>query len=188
MPVSRRLRFEILRRDAHTCRYCGAKAPDVALTVDHVIPVALGGGDDPTNLITACQPCNAGKSSMPADAPIVEDVDAAALLWAKAIERAALKRQAELADTRVLVAEFDDMWTAWTYSDGGTVERDDDWATSVERFFAHGLTVDDLRDLVRQAMTHPGVRNEWRMFCRKAWDEIGHRQELARRMIEDGEV
>jgi 5-methylcytosine-specific restriction endonuclease McrA len=33
-PIPRRLRFEILRRDGHTCRYCGAQAPDVPLTVD----------------------------------------------------------------------------------------------------------------------------------------------------------
>jgi 5-methylcytosine-specific restriction endonuclease McrA len=29
--VSRRLRLEVLRRDGHTCRYCGAQAPDVKL-------------------------------------------------------------------------------------------------------------------------------------------------------------
>lgn len=75
MAVSRRLRFEILRRDGHTCRYCGAKAPEAALTVDHVIPVALGGGDEPNNLVAACSDCNSGKSSVPADAAVVEDVD-----------------------------------------------------------------------------------------------------------------
>lgn len=35
MPVSKRLRYEVLRRDSHTCRYCGGAAPDVKLTVDH---------------------------------------------------------------------------------------------------------------------------------------------------------
>ena len=32
MAVSKRLRFEILRRDNHACRYCGQMAPDVKLT------------------------------------------------------------------------------------------------------------------------------------------------------------
>lgn len=58
MTVSKRIRFEVLRRDNYTCRYCGGSAPDVKLTVDHVMPVALG---DPTNLVTACKDCNAGK-------------------------------------------------------------------------------------------------------------------------------
>ena len=55
MAVSKRTRFEVLRRDNHTCRYCGQSAPDVKLTVDHVLPVALGGHDDPTNLVAACK-------------------------------------------------------------------------------------------------------------------------------------
>lgn len=63
MAVSKRLRYEILRRDNHTCRYCGASAPDVPLRVDHVTPVALGGSDKPENLVTSCEPCNSGKSS-----------------------------------------------------------------------------------------------------------------------------
>lgn len=63
MAVSKRLRYEILRRDSHTCRYCGASAPDAPLRVDHVTPVALGGTDHPSNLATSCEPCNSGKSS-----------------------------------------------------------------------------------------------------------------------------
>ncbi|MCZ7413118.1 HNH endonuclease [Streptomyces sp. WMMC897] len=63
MAVSKRLRYEILRRDNHACRYCGATAPSVPLRVDHVVPVALGGEDHPNNLVTSCEPCNNGKSS-----------------------------------------------------------------------------------------------------------------------------
>lgn len=36
MAVSKRTRFEVLRRDGHICQYCGEKAPDVTLHVDHV--------------------------------------------------------------------------------------------------------------------------------------------------------
>ena len=57
MPVSKRLRYEILRRDNHACRYCGGTAPDVVITVDHVVPVALGGSDDAGNLVAACKDC-----------------------------------------------------------------------------------------------------------------------------------
>jgi 5-methylcytosine-specific restriction endonuclease McrA len=39
MAVSKRTRYEVLRRDNHACRYCGGIAPDVILTVDHVTPV-----------------------------------------------------------------------------------------------------------------------------------------------------
>lgn len=43
MPVSKRLRYEILKRDNHACRYCGAAATDAKLTVDHVTPVSRVG-------------------------------------------------------------------------------------------------------------------------------------------------
>ena len=64
MSISRSLRFAVLRRDHFTCRYCGRTPSDgTKLTVDHLIPVAHGGSDDPMNLITACLECNAGKAA-----------------------------------------------------------------------------------------------------------------------------
>lgn len=61
-PIGKRLRFSIFARDQFTCRYCGAQSDKVKLEVDHVVPVCQGGTNDESNLITACQPCNAGKS------------------------------------------------------------------------------------------------------------------------------
>lgn len=57
-----KLRFRVLSRDAFTCQYCGRKAPDVILPVDHVLPVSKGGKTVEDNLVTACQECNLGKS------------------------------------------------------------------------------------------------------------------------------
>lgn len=59
--ISKSLRFEVFKRDSFTCQYCGAKAPDVILQVDHVHPVAAGGDNELLNLTTSCVPCNAGK-------------------------------------------------------------------------------------------------------------------------------
>ena len=60
-----RQRFEILKRDDFTCRYCGQKSPDVILEVDHIVPKAEGGSDDPINLGASCRGCNSGKSDRP---------------------------------------------------------------------------------------------------------------------------
>ena len=89
MAVSKRTRFEVLRRDNYTCRYCGASAPEVQITVDHVVPVALGGSDDPTNLACACWACNSGKASTKPDEQTVADVSEDAIRWAKAMQSAA---------------------------------------------------------------------------------------------------
>lgn len=59
--ISKKLRFEVFKRDGFTCQYCGKKAPDVVLHVDHVAPVAKGGKNDILNLITSCSDCNLGK-------------------------------------------------------------------------------------------------------------------------------
>jgi hypothetical protein len=64
-PVSVRTRFEVFKRDDFTCRYCGRKTPDVILELDHVVPVADGGSNDPMNLVTSCWECNRGKSAVP---------------------------------------------------------------------------------------------------------------------------
>jgi 5-methylcytosine-specific restriction endonuclease McrA len=48
-------RKNVLRRDAHTCQYCGSGK---RLTIDHVMPKSRGGGDTWENLVTACVPCN----------------------------------------------------------------------------------------------------------------------------------
>lgn len=59
-PVA--VRFDVFARDNYTCQYCGRKAPDVVLHVDHRVPVSKGGTDEPANLLTACADCNQGKA------------------------------------------------------------------------------------------------------------------------------
>lgn len=54
-PVNRR---EVLKRDNHSCQYCGSNKH---LTLDHVIPVSKGGQHKWDNVVTACEPCNQRK-------------------------------------------------------------------------------------------------------------------------------
>lgn len=63
--LGKKLRFEVFKRDSFTCQYCGKKAPDVILHVDHIEPVADGGTNEIVNLITACVDCNLGKGRRP---------------------------------------------------------------------------------------------------------------------------
>ena len=187
--VPRRLRFEVLRRDNFTCRYCGASAPDVVLEVDHVIPVVLGGGSTPNNLVTACEDCNRGKSSTTADAPTVEDVDQTAALVERARRLATERRQAELAKRD---AFFDDFLTFWKETIGTHPEehwgyRKGSWRQSIEQWFARGLSEDDLYYWARYtAGAYP--KKPWNYFATLCWNEITRRDEDMRRIIEDGEA
>jgi len=55
-------RFDILAKSGFKCIYCGRKAPEVELELEHIIPKAKGGTDDIKNLAVACRECNLGKS------------------------------------------------------------------------------------------------------------------------------
>ena len=44
--LSNKIRFEVFKRDNFTCQYCGRKAPEIVLNVDHIEPVSKGGTND----------------------------------------------------------------------------------------------------------------------------------------------
>jgi len=58
--IRRDKRLAIYLRDGFECVYCGAKAesPGVMLSLDHLICRSAGGGNNASNLITACMHCN----------------------------------------------------------------------------------------------------------------------------------
>lgn len=60
-PISKKVRFEVFKRDLFTCQYCGRSAPEVILNADHIKPVFTGGKTEIMNLITSCFDCNSGK-------------------------------------------------------------------------------------------------------------------------------
>lgn len=62
-PLTKRVRFNVFKRDLFACQYCGKTPPGVVLEVDHIVPVAAGGGNGHENLITACFDCNRGKGA-----------------------------------------------------------------------------------------------------------------------------
>lgn len=91
--LSPQQRFRALHRCGFACYYCGARPPQVWLTIDHLVPLSQGGsvGDD-SNLVAACPDCNTGKGSdvLDGDVALPElsiDTDAV-LLAIEVLERA----------------------------------------------------------------------------------------------------
>jgi 5-methylcytosine-specific restriction endonuclease McrA len=60
-------RRNLFARDRNTCQYCGAHYPTSELSIDHVKPRSLGGGDSWENLVCACIRCNARKGGRTPD-------------------------------------------------------------------------------------------------------------------------
>lgn len=60
-----KLRNVIMRRDSYLCQVClavGRVTP--AHAVDHIVPKANGGTDDPNNLQSICKPCHTTKTAV----------------------------------------------------------------------------------------------------------------------------
>lgn len=184
MALSKRLRYEVLRRDNYACRYCGATAPDTKLTVDHVTPTALGGTDDPTNLATACADCNSGKSATPADSALVADVATDALRWAAAMRRAADLEAAQRERLDAAAAHVDEAWKRYQCHDGD-VPRPLGWRDSVRQLTEAGLTADDITRAIDTAManTRIDLASVWRYTCGICWRTLESRQQTARQLI-----
>jgi hypothetical protein len=54
--------------DGCKCMFCFRPMGEVQLTIDHWIPLEMGGANDPSNYLSACRKCNKNKGGMaPAD-------------------------------------------------------------------------------------------------------------------------
>lgn len=126
MTLSVRSRFEVFKRDAFTCRYCG-QTPDtegVKLEVDHITPRSAGGSDEITNLVTSCWACNSGKS----DKSLDDKAPSLTVAMANTRERAL-----QLDEYRKWQASLDDVssnlvarvWDEWVEAFAGDKVRDD---------------------------------------------------------------
>lgn len=179
MAVSKRTRYEVLRRDNHTCRYC--HATDAPLTVDHVTPVALGGTDAPDNLVAACRDCNAGKSSSNPDATLVADVSAEALRHAELTKAAYAVIVNNISERHDYVEEVLE-----EYDDALPPDAED----SIGRWFKMGVPVELVQDAARTACrkTKPftGTRR-FTYFCGIVWNQIqAASEEVALKAAFDG--
>lgn len=178
MAVSKRLRFEILRRDNHTCRYCGRTPPEVEVTVDHVLPTALGGTDDANNLVTACKDCNSGKTSIAPGSALVADVDNDAIRWAAATKAASDKASADYATVRTYREAFDNAW----HSYNRPALMDENWRSSIENFRIRGLPIEILTDAAHKAMSTEYIKpaDKFKYVCGIAWKRIREIEKDAR--------
>ena len=154
MAVSKRTRFEVLRRDNYACRYC--RSDEGKLTIDHVTPVVLGGSDDPSNLVACCVDCNAGKSSSAPDADLVAEIDEDAARWARARERALAAMEKDRQDAAKWHRKFLREWKSWD-KDASFLPLD--WRDSITRWVRLGLTVDQIIEAHDIACTKRSVRS-----------------------------
>jgi hypothetical protein len=175
MPVTKRVRFEVLRRDKHTCRYC--RSTSGQLTIDHVIPQSLGGTDDPSNLVAACRDCNAGKTSSSPDEATVAEVATDALRWAAAMQAAVDRALTEREAGAEYLDELDNTWSSWGIGEGENrrpIPRDSSWEITAQRWRELGLPAAMVVDAMLIAFGNKKVSadDKWRYTCGVVWRKL----------------
>lgn len=164
MSVTKRTRFEVLKRDDFTCRYC--RATDTKITVDHVVPVSLGGSDDPSNLVAACADCNAGKASASLDDAHVAEITDESLRLGEIVRRA----YTALADQVEARAHYAEAFAA----DTARMSKPTDWRDSIGRWHDMGVPYPLIREAAQIAMSKTKVppAGKFTYFCAIVWKQV----------------
>jgi hypothetical protein len=173
--LSRKLRFEVFKRDEFRCQYCGRHPPEVLLEVDHVIAVAEGGDDSEGNLVTSCADCNRGKGARSLKAvPIsfaartteIEEREQQLAAYSEALRARADRVEKEAWQVaRVLFADCIDA--------EGTIEIATSHFVSIKRFVSR-LPLIELIEAAEIAW-HSGIHHHhprFLYFCKICWTKI----------------
>ena len=174
--IGKTQRFEIFKRDAFTCQYCGATPPSVVLEVDHVIPVAKGGSDEPHNLVTSCFDCNRGKRDRHLHVvpeSVSERLDRAQELEDQAREyEKILKAKKRRVNKAINDVEkvFKERFPEWSFAPS--------FKDSVRRFLDHlpATTVKESMELAAYRVGYKGADAVTKYFCGICWKTIRDRR------------
>ena len=174
--TSKRLRFEVFKRDAFTCQYCGAQPPEIVLVCDHIDPVKLGGLTTIDNLVTSCEACNQGKAANPLGA-IAKRPDADLLFLEMQQEIVELKRfqKAESERNDLLRQVADSLQDAWMDVTGDEYPPDQSMFIQLLHKYSP--------DIVRQAILVAAKREADGLF-RRVQDAIPYTWGVAKRISE----
>lgn len=169
--ISKKMRFEVFKRDGFVCQYCGAHPPAVILHVDHIHPVALGGGNEIDNLVTACEPCNLGKSSRSlADIPQSLKSKAAEIQereeqirgYQAVMDEKRQRLESDAEKVREIYEQFDE---GYTLTDSAMVSV---------RNFVEKLGRHEVMNAMEKAYSRPskGEGSQFKYFCGICWNKI----------------
>lgn len=167
--LSKKVRFEVFKRDCFACQYCGAKPPNVLLEVDHIIAVADGGDNSIENLVTACQPCNSGKGARPLTAVPKSIADKTEEIYERMSQARAYSEAIQLQEEQL---ESDSWRVARKFSEHwGKDTIREDWFLSIRRFVKM-LGVWNVLEAADSAILkccYGGESGMFRYFCGICW-------------------
>jgi len=166
--ISNRKRFDIFKRDAFVCAYCGGHPPKVILNVDHIVAVANGGTNDAHNLVTSCFTCNSGKSDIPLNITPQSLGERAALVKEREAQLLGFRDAIQAQQDRI----EDDAWEVVFELFGDGYEPLKDWFRSI-KMFGDKLDHHELMEAANMAaMQRIPEGRMFRYFCAICWRKI----------------
>jgi hypothetical protein len=167
--ISKKIRFNVFKRDLFTCQYCGDKPPKVILELDHITPVCEGGDNDQDNLITACFDCNRGKSGELLTVIPEAINDKAKKVAEKELQlkefgklKASIKRR-KITQANKVASVFTAYFPEWELSKSSIVSI---------KLFLDSLHASDLCDYMELACERKDSGSAFRYFCGICWNKI----------------
>lgn len=169
--ISKKRRFDVFKRDGFVCQYCGAHPPAVILHVDHIVPVKEGGGNEETNLVTACDTCNLGKSANSLDLVPMSLSDRAAQVQEREAQIQGYSKVMQAQRDRIYLDTWD---VADIFADRFSLDSiRKDWFQSM-RGFVEKLGVHECIVSMQIATAKIELRADpcFRYFCGVCWKKI----------------
>lgn len=169
-PLTKKMRFDVFKRDSFVCQYCGSTPPKAVLEVDHINPVANGGKNSLDNLITSCFDCNRGKGAGLLTS-IPESVERRAEVMAEKMEQIKAFNRMVKANEKRLEKEVDEVQEAFEFYHPG-YSFADKFRRSV-RLFLEKVPAHTVVDFMHRACCRIKSRDDaLKYFCGICWKHI----------------
>lgn len=173
-PLSKRVRFEVFKRDGFRCSYCGRHPPDVLLEVDHIIPVCEGGDDVDDNLTSACFDCNRGKAGIPLSSVPKSLPEKAAEVAEREEQLAGYRAVMKARADRIDQDAFDVAAILLFKAPGEEFRVDRRWLVSIKKFIGL-LPLHEIEEAAELACANAPIGSDYRRFlyfCKVCWNKI----------------
>lgn len=168
--ISKKLRFDVFKRDGFQCQYCGSTPPAVVLELDHIHPVSKGGKGQEDNLITSCFDCNRGKAAGLLTTAPQSVADKAAVIAEKMAQLKAFEKM-QRAKRKAEEESIDMVEQAYSNHFDGYVFMDR-FRESVRRFL-QSMTVYEAVDAMNRACLKINHEQKaLKYFCGICWNKI----------------
>lgn len=186
--LSKRVRFDIFKRDRFACQYCGRTPPVVVLVIDHILPVASGGESQANNLITSCEDCNQGKGAKLLSS-VPQSVDVALEHEIERHEQLREYNKSLLRIRRQHIRATQKLAKYWDVKAGNAPDAMDCAASDESKLTSFKLFLQKLPEVevyeavdIAIARKPPSYsdRNTFKYFCGVCWTKIRKREERPR--------